>query len=109
MRKYFKFGLLTLVSVWLGIIVVFTIPKLVALHREKLAVEAVVGSYIQALEQDRYAHAYDFCGPDFRAALSSSQFAEQQNTFRSKYGRLLESRRQGLKVSESGTPAFWTA
>lgn len=101
--------LLMIIGLWLAAIAAFTIPNLVAVGKETKSVEHLFSSYTDALMKGDYGGAYEFSGPDFRSLLSAAQFSEQQSQLQSRFGKLLSVKRQGIKVSRTGEPPFWSA
>jgi len=109
MKKRTKYIFLAISLAWGAAITIFAVPNLVALHEEKISVESVLQSYTDYLISGQFAKAYEICGPDFRSQLAAAKFMEQQEQLQQKYGLLLSVKRQGIKVSGTGDPIFWTA
>jgi hypothetical protein len=108
MKKRTKYILIAILLTWVAAITIFTVPNLVALHKEKVSVESVLQAYTDDLIAGQFDKAYELCGPDFRLQLSATQFIEQQAQLQQKYGRLLSIKRQGMKLSGTGEPVFWS-
>jgi hypothetical protein len=109
MKKRTKYILLAFPLVWVAAITIFTVPNLVALRKEQISVESVLQAYTDYLIARQFDKVYEICGPDFRSQLSVAKFMEQHEQLRQKYGQLLSVKRQGIKVSGTGDPIFWTA
>lgn len=109
MKAKTKTVVLVVIGLWLAALAILTVPNLVAVVKETKSVEQLFSNYTEALMKGDYATAYEFSGADFRSQLSVAQFSEQQNQLQSRFGKLLSVKRQGIRVSRTGDPPFWSA
>jgi hypothetical protein len=84
-------------------------PQFVAAHRETKSVLQVFDRYSASLTRQRFEEAYEYCGADFRNAMSYNQFVSLHQSLQAEFGSLRSVQRSAYDVHGSGTPTYWRA
>ncbi len=109
MSTRMKYILLVVVGAWVGVLTLITVPMLWQVRTESHAVKRMFSSYADDLIAGRFNEAYQYCGADFRGQSSVTEFIAQQQLFQKNFGRLLSVKLQGISVTGTGKPIFWSA
>lgn len=109
MKRPYKIVLWTIGAGWLTAIVILVVPMLVTAHQEARAVRAAFSEYGTLLVDQQFNQAYQYCGGDFRRAMSYDQFADLYQNLEQQHGNLETVTLQAFQVHGSGTPVYWRA
>jgi len=92
---------------FLVVALTYTLPLLLAGHKQRKALEATFTHYSSALIQEDYPSAYSFGDAEFRAQLKPEDFASQQKSLVSKLGRMESAGIEGYDIHGQGSPMRW--
>jgi len=82
----------------LGVVAAIAVTAYSYLFVQMHAASAALRQYAQALVSEDYERAYNLTNPDFKEAMSETQFVEQQTALETRLGRL-----RAVKVGPSET------
>ena len=106
LRKRYIFWVLG--GIWLAATVALA-PRLVALHRETRDLRETFANYGNSLVKGDLTAAYQYCGSNFRHAMSYEEFASMQRSLQAKYGNLMRVEEAGYHIEGTGKPISWRA
>jgi hypothetical protein len=92
-----------------AVILAYTEPGMREVHRQHQAFNAAFQQYSSAILARDYPAAYSLGGREFRAVLSQSDFAKEQQELESRLGILESASVAKLEIRGSGDPAQWIA
>ena len=99
---------LILAGIWVAG-VVLTAPLIVRGVREWRAVEQKFDDFSQALVEERYEDAYEYCGTGFRSTTPYEVFIEHQEILAKRHGELKAIHGKGTTLSIKESEADWAA